>query len=1168
EIKSQNGQNQEEEPKARKRKQFNKWSEEGMEAAINQYRQELESGKHPRLRFLAKTWNVPRSTLQRRVKGVVCGSQHAAAGRKAFLPPEAEKDLANTLISLLEQGVPLRPSNVRAVAFQYAKINGIQGFSETKERAGFYWFKGFLKRNPNLRFKMSKSLSNVNGNSLLETTEMREKRTTTEEAEDIESRNVQSQARKRKQLNTWSEESMEAAIHQYQQELESGKQPRVRPLAKMWNVPRTTLQRRVKEMVNGFHQMFFSDVSDDNNSFSLETTEMLDDETTEVTEEIESQYEQDQDEQPKAMTSKQFNNWSEDNYLTEKTFKVHKGIESETGQCQEDQAKARKRKQLNTWNEENMEAAISQYQQDVDSGRQPRLRPLAKIFNVPRTTLQRRVKEVVSRFHCTTKRTALQHHDTEKDDYKNFLEVHEEIESENGQGVAEEIESEDQDEQLKARKWSEKRMEAAINQYQQELQFGKKAKVRLLARTWKVPRSTLQRRVKGGVRRVCHNTERKALFPPEAEKDLANSLVSLSKQGLSLTPTVVRTMAYKYAKANGISGFSEAKEKAGYYWFKGFMKRNPEVSLKMSQELSHISSSPLAMTEKVEPNPTDTVTEEIEGQNEQEQDEQPKARKGKQFNKWSEEGMESAINQYQLELESGINPHVRRLARIWKVPRSTLQRRLKGGVRGSRLAAGRKALLTPEAEKDLLNSLTSLSEQGVSLTPTVVRTMAFQYAKANGISGFSETKGKAGFYWFKGFSKRNPNVCLNMSGDLSDVNSDCSLETETKEVIGQEITEVPEEIQSQNEKDQDEQPKERKRKQFNKWNEERMEAAINQYQLELYSGKSPKVRLLAKMWNVPRSTLQRRVKGVFSGFHAAAGGKALLSPEAEKDLVNTPVLLSGQGFPLKPTNIQTLAFQYAKVNGIPEFSEEKEKAGLYWSTNFMKQNSDVCTEMSGGISKCNDLQNYEALLTTLGITDIPSHIWCCDEINLQDNFSCEETPEKATILAGFNAAGTFTPTVVVLKEQTLDKVWFYGLDNNVLARVSEDGLINAKVLSEWGQVFVSNLPKDDKFPHLLLVNGPCSQLFSADLLNYLNEHSVYVMTSPVQTSQQSQAVHQVLFRSLQENWSKANQEWSRDTFGMTMSSIFFFSLFLEAWRKSSTVENAQAGFRDSGMYPV
>uniref|UniRef100_A0A3B3ZNC3 HTH CENPB-type domain-containing protein n=1 Tax=Periophthalmus magnuspinnatus TaxID=409849 RepID=A0A3B3ZNC3_9GOBI len=168
--------------------------------------------------------------------------------------------------------------------------------------------------------------------------------------------------------------------------------------------------------------------------------------------------------------------------------------------------------------------------------------------------------------------------------------------------------------------------------------------------------------------------------------------------------------------------------------------------------------------------------------------------------KWSEKRMEAAINQYQQELQFGKKAKVRLLARTWKVPRSTLQRRVKGGVRrvfrGSRLAAGRKALLTPEAEKDLLNSLTSLSEQGVSLTPTVVRTMAFQYAKANGISGFSETKGKAGFYWFKGFSKRNPNVCLNMSGDLSDVNSDCSLETETKEVIGQEITEVPEEIQN------------------------------------------------------------------------------------------------------------------------------------------------------------------------------------------------------------------------------------------------------------------------------------------------------------------------------------------------------------------------------------
>ncbi|KAK7938908.1 hypothetical protein WMY93_002234 [Mugilogobius chulae] len=136
ELERQNEQSQNEQPKERKRKLFNQWSEEWTEGALKQYQQEMETGKTPNLRLLAKTWNVPRSTLQRRVKGDVSGFQHAH-GNKALLPPEAEKDLVNTLLSLSEQGVPLKPSNIRAVAFNFAKSNGLSGFSEEKEMAGF-----------------------------------------------------------------------------------------------------------------------------------------------------------------------------------------------------------------------------------------------------------------------------------------------------------------------------------------------------------------------------------------------------------------------------------------------------------------------------------------------------------------------------------------------------------------------------------------------------------------------------------------------------------------------------------------------------------------------------------------------------------------------------------------------------------------------------------------------------------------------------------------------------------------------------------------------------------------------------------------------------------------------------------------------------------------------
>lgn len=40
-----------------------------MEGAIEESRQVIENGGVPKLRLLARAWNVPKSTLQRSVKG-------------------------------------------------------------------------------------------------------------------------------------------------------------------------------------------------------------------------------------------------------------------------------------------------------------------------------------------------------------------------------------------------------------------------------------------------------------------------------------------------------------------------------------------------------------------------------------------------------------------------------------------------------------------------------------------------------------------------------------------------------------------------------------------------------------------------------------------------------------------------------------------------------------------------------------------------------------------------------------------------------------------------------------------------------------------------------------------------------------------------------------------
>lgn len=363
---------------------------------------------------------------------------------------------------------------------------------------------------------------------------------------------------------------------------------------------------------------------------------------------------------------------------------------------------------------------------------------------------------------------------------------------------------------------------------------------------------------------------------------------------------------------------------------------------------------------------------------------------------------------------------------------------------------------------------------------------------------------------------------------------------------------------------------------------------------DIESGREPKLRFLARAWNVPKSTLQRRVKGVVAGFLHASGRKPLLPPAAEKELADMLMMLSKRGFPLRATDVKTIVFDYAKAKGIKGFSEAKKKAGYYWFQGFMKRNPKLSIRKPESLSAARAagmnpevvtkwFEDYEALLEELGIKGLPSHLWNCDESGLQDNFSSShavgevgkpcyeitagEKGETTTILAAFNAVGTYAPVMVIFKGKRVRAEWLYGSPDNALVKVSDNGWINGELFVEWGKAFVSQLPKDDR-PHLLLLDGHSSHVYNMEFLTYMKANNVHVMSYPPHTTHALQPADRALFKSLKHNWSEVGRRWNRQSCGMKLPKLQFFSVFTEAWQKTATVENAQSGFRATGMFPV
>ena len=114
--------------------------------------------------------------------------------------------------------------------------------------------------------------------------------------------------------------------------------------------------------------------------------------------------------------------------------------------------------------------------------------------------------------------------------------------------------------------------------------------------------------------------------------------------------------------------------------------------------------------------------------------------------------------------------------------------------------------------------------------------------------------------------------------------------------------------------------------------------------------------------------------------------------------------------------------------------KKKKRAGQYWFENFMRRNPDLSQRKPEALSAARaaginpitiDKWFHQYFLTELGIKDVPSHIWNCDETGVQDHFlsanvisevgsACYEVTsgekgETTTALASFNAAGDYGP---------------------------------------------------------------------------------------------------------------------------------------------------------------
>lgn len=110
--------------------------------------------------------------------------------------------------------------------------------------------------------------------------------------------------------------------------------------------------------------------------------------------------------------------------------------------------------------------------------------------------------------------------------------------------------------------------------------------LREVARTSGIPRSTLQTRRKTNLLRDPR-FGRKSVFTQEEEQELALHVIKLSKLFYGISRSDIKKCAFQYAEKKNIDHpFNKNLQSSGDDWLWGFMKRNPNISLRKPEATS------------------------------------------------------------------------------------------------------------------------------------------------------------------------------------------------------------------------------------------------------------------------------------------------------------------------------------------------------------------------------------------------------------------------------------------------------------------------------------------------------------------------------------------------------------------------------------------------------
>lgn len=378
------------------------------------------------------------------------------------------------------------------------------------------------------------------------------------------------------------------------------------------------------------------------------------------------------------------------------------------------------------------------------------------------------------------------------------------------------------------------------------------------------------------------------------------------------------------------------------------------------------------------------------------------------------------------------------------------------------------------------------------------------------------------------------------------------------------------------------------------WSEEDMSQAM-----QAVRSKEMGWLLAAKTFNVPKSTLRRRVNDKNKVLHGSkkgflGGSVSVFSEEVESELVNHIKSLESRFFGLTCTDVRKIAFQLAeKLKLKHNFNREKKAAGWDWLNGFIKRHPTISIRQPEATSlaraqafnKITIGKYFSSLKNVMDEYNFqPDQIYNVDESGLSTvqsrtekilatkgrkqvgSLTSAERGQHFTVVCCMNAMGNYIPPAMIFPRKNMKAELLDNTPPGCVGFPQESGWMTGQVFVLWLKHFIKFAKPSAEKKFLLLLDGHSSHKH-LEVLELAKENNIILFCFPPHCTHRVQPLDVSFYGPLTTYYNQALRRWLHAHPGRNVTHFQVGQLFNEAYLQAATLANAVHGFQKTGIYP-